>query len=147
MKFRSMWKRRIRCSPILCIENSPSDAPSVSHDTSVGRPYSRVRQRNNGIFIFDFCEFFEDDSEVISFVTAEGTGDVFPHHISWSNIDTCPSIMLISFSHLLYNSYLFYVQPRPLTVKPSSFACDRKVLAGTAADNTIDYRGSVSAYV
>jgi hypothetical protein len=40
---------------------------------------------------FRFCDadrFFEDGCEVLSFVAAEGSGYVFPDHVSWSHIDT-----------------------------------------------------------
>ena len=119
---------------------------TTSDDASAGCPFVFRRHRYNGIFVCDFCEFFKDDSEVFAFVATECSGDVFPHHISWSNIDTCSPISFISFSHLLCYSYLFHEETASLSIEASSFACDRKVLTGTPSDNAIDYRSGISAY-
>ena len=63
----------------------------------------------NGIAT-NFADLLEDDPEVLPLrgARAEGAGHVFPGEKSWTNRHTCPSMLFICRSHLLYNTNLFH---------------------------------------
>ena len=64
--------------PVLSIKNSVSNAPSVS-DVTVGiGPSVLWNLRHNGCRLDDFNEFFEDDTEVLTFVAAKCSWYVLP---------------------------------------------------------------------
>ena len=120
------------------VENTPSDAPSVTHEAACCRP-SFFRYRNRGGFRLDDAHrFFEDGCEVGSFVCAEGSGDIFPHHVSWSNKLTCPSGSSVIFSHLLDNSDLFHKQAGAFSSQTGAFPSDAEVLARRTAYDTVN---------
>lgn len=80
--------------------------------SAVGPFTPPVRHFNIGSFRFcDADDFREDCLKVPSFVGAESSGDVFPYHVSRSNISSCPSKASVTLPHLLHNSDLFHEKP------------------------------------
>ena len=82
-----------------------------------------VAGKRAGFRLDDFDCFLQDCSEVCTLVRTESSWDVFPHHVSWSDVSTCSSLTFIIFPHFFYNSYLFHKQPRTFALQARSLAC------------------------
>jgi hypothetical protein len=122
----------------LSIKNSVSKAPSVS-DITVGiSPSFRRNRRHKGSRLDDFDELLTDDAEVFAFVTAEGSGDIFPQSKTGVfSICCCP--------HFLDNSHGLHKQTAagglPVSIgfvlEACPFSCHRQILAGGAEGDDV----------
>lgn len=127
-------------SPVLSVEYSPSNTPSVSHDAvGVGPSVFTRRRQRRGLRLCDPDEFFEDDFEILSFVGAERSGDIFPNSESWVYSTTF-------LPHFLDDPHSLHKQAASgrffVTVvgvfQPGALSCHAQILAWAAECDHID---------
>lgn len=109
----------------------------VSHNAPSSVPHPVRRSRNRNGAVDNSAYFRENCTEVLSIGAGEGSGDVLPDHVSWSNSVSCPSVFCVMCSHLLDHSNLFHKEAGACALKPGALSCGTQILTRAAPTNHI----------